>query len=47
MGIGRLIAMAMQDENDAPAVVRAAQAFVDSEGLLHQGRRITDPPNNW
>jgi malic enzyme len=43
VGIGRLVAMAMQEETDYPAAVHAAQAFVDSEGLLHRGRRITDP----
>lgn len=43
VGIGSLTALAMRDQTDDPAVIRAAQVFVDSEGLLHRGRRIADP----
>jgi malic enzyme len=43
VGIGTLAALAMRDETDDEATIHAAQAFVDSEGLLYQGRRIADP----
>ncbi|MHB1037736.1 MAG: NAD-dependent malic enzyme [Pirellulales bacterium] len=43
VGIGTLTAMAIREEVEDPAVLDAAQVFVDSQGLLHQGRRITDP----
>jgi malic enzyme len=43
VGIGSLTALAMREETDDPAKVRAAQVFVDSVGLLHRGRRIADP----
>ena len=36
VGIGSLMALAMREETGDPAVVHAAQVFVDSEGLLHQ-----------
>ena len=43
VGIGTLTAEAMREETADPAIVHAAQAFVDSEGLLYRGRRIADP----
>ena len=43
VGIGRLVAMAMREEIDDQAKLHAAQVFVDTRGLLHQGSRITDP----
>jgi malic enzyme len=43
VGIGGLTATAMREEADDPAIVHAAQVFVDSEGLLHRGRPIADP----
>jgi malic enzyme len=41
-GIGRLIAKAMKLETDDASRVRRAQVFVDSQGLLHEGRPISD-----
>jgi malic enzyme len=43
VGIGTLAALAMREETDDEATIHAAQVFVDSEGLLYQGRRIADP----
>ncbi len=43
VGIGRLVAMAMREECDDPAKIHAAQVFVDTRGLLHQGGQIADP----
>ncbi len=43
VGIGRLVAMAMREESDDQAKIHAAQVFVDSQGLLHQGSQIADP----
>lgn len=43
VGIGRLVAMAMREESADQAKIHAAQVFVDTHGLLHQGGRITDP----
>jgi malic enzyme len=43
VGIGRLVASAMRQERRDEGEVRASQVFVDSDGLLHQGRRIADP----
>ncbi len=43
VGIGRLVAMAMREESDDQAKIHAAQVFVDTHGLLHQGSQITDP----
>ena len=43
VGIGSLTAKAMREESGDAAQVHAAQVFVDSEGLLHRGRRIGDP----
>lgn len=43
VGIGRLVAMAMREESDDEAKIHAAQVFVDTRGLLHQGGRIADP----
>lgn len=37
VGIGRLIAMAMREETDAEDDIRAAQVFVDTHGLVHEG----------
>jgi malic enzyme len=42
VGIGRLIAAAMMEETGDESRTRAAQAFVDSQGLLYEGRTITD-----
>jgi malic enzyme len=41
-GIGCLIAKAMEAETRDKSQVRAAQVFVDSQGLLYEGRTITD-----
>ena len=41
VGIGRLVAMAMQEEMNA-AQIRAAQIFCDSHGLVYEGRAISD-----
>lgn len=41
-GIGRLIATAMTEESGDEACTRAAQVFVDSHGLLYEGRPIAD-----
>ncbi len=43
VGIGRLVAMAMQEESDDQAKIHAAQVFVDTHGLLRQGSPIADP----
>ena len=43
VGIGRLVAMAMREESGDQAKIHAAQVFVDTHGLLHQGGRIADP----
>jgi malic enzyme len=43
VGIGRLVAMAMREECNDQAKIHAAQVFVDSQGLLHQGAPINDP----
>ncbi len=43
VGIGRLVAMAMHEETDDQAKVHAAQVFVDTRGLMHQGSQIADP----
>lgn len=43
VGIGRLVAMAMGEESNDAARIHAAQVFVDSHGLLHQGAPISDP----
>ena len=43
VGIGSLTAKAMREESGDRGHVHAAQVFVDSEGLLHRGRRIADP----
>ena len=42
-GIGRLMSKAMEAEMSDLSRVRAAQVFVDSQGLLYEGRIITDP----
>jgi malic enzyme len=41
-GIGRLMSKAMEAEKNDLSRVRAAQVFVDSQGLLYEGRTITD-----
>jgi malic enzyme len=41
-GIGRLIATAMTEESGDERCTRAAQVFVDSHGLLYEGRAIAD-----
>ncbi len=43
VGIGSLMAMAMREEINDSSVIRAAQVFVDTGGLLHRRRRIDDP----
>jgi malic enzyme len=43
VGIGRLVAAAMRGETDDEDVVHAAQVFLDSRGLVYQGRMIKDP----
>jgi malic enzyme len=42
IGIGRLVALAMRAEGTPEATIHRAQAFVDSGGLVHQGRPIAD-----
>lgn len=42
VGIGRLIRTAMKNEGAELATIRAAQAFTDSEGLIHEARSIRD-----
>lgn len=42
VGIGRLVASAMRDETDDADQIHAAQAFVDSRGLVFEDRLITD-----
>jgi malic enzyme len=41
-GIGHLLADAMNEESGDTARTRSAQVFVDSRGLLHEGRTITE-----
>jgi malic enzyme len=42
-GIGRLVRTAMQEEGADDETIRRAFAFLDRQGLLHEGRRIADP----
>ena len=42
-GIGRLLRSAMGEDGIPPEVIRRAQVFTDSQGLVHQGRELTDP----
>jgi malic enzyme len=42
VGIGRLIAAAINEDVHDPAIVEQAQVFFDSQGLLYQGRPIAD-----
>jgi malic enzyme len=43
VGIGRLVADAMREQTDDEAHLHAAQVFLDSRGLVYQGRLIKDP----
>ncbi|MHC4220172.1 MAG: NAD-dependent malic enzyme [Planctomycetota bacterium] len=42
VGIGRLVRTAMREEGADEAVVRRAQVYLDSRGLIHHGARISD-----
>jgi malic enzyme len=42
VGIGRLMARAMSEETRDESRIRAAQVFLDSKGLVHEGRPIDD-----
>jgi malic enzyme len=42
VGIGRLVRTAMQEEGGDPQKIHEAQVFLDSRGLLFQGRMIKD-----
>jgi malic enzyme len=42
VGIGRLVATAMKQEELSNRRMRGVQAFVDSQGLVHEGRAIND-----
>jgi malic enzyme len=42
IGIGRLIARAMSDAGMDESSIRRAQVYVDSKGLLHEGRAVDD-----
>jgi malic enzyme len=42
VGIGRLTATALNEETGDPAHARAAQCYLDSQGLLHEGRAIAE-----
>lgn len=43
VGIARLVRAAMREEGIDEATVRRAQVFVDSRGLIYEGRMIRDP----
>ncbi|UCE62093.1 MAG: NAD-dependent malic enzyme [Phycisphaerales bacterium] len=42
VGIGRLVATAMREEGMSPQEIHEAQVFLDSRGLLYEGRMIKD-----
>ncbi len=42
VGIGRLVRTAMGEECDDPQRVHAAQIYLDSRGLLYEGRMVVD-----
>jgi len=42
VGIARLVQAAMKEEGVDPGVIRRAQVFLDSRGLLYEGRQIKD-----
>ncbi|MGB2986033.1 MAG: NAD-dependent malic enzyme [Phycisphaerae bacterium] len=42
VGIGRLVRTAMKQEGGDPQAVHEAQVFLDTQGLLHEGRIIED-----
>jgi malic enzyme len=43
VGIGRLVRTAMEREGADTEKIRQAQAFIDSRGLIYEGRVIADP----
>lgn len=42
VGIGRLIRTAMEEEGLDPQTISHAQVFLDSRGLIHEGRMVRD-----
>lgn len=43
IGIGRLLRAAMRVERVPESTILAAQLFLDSDGVIHQGRAVLDP----
>lgn len=43
VGIGRLVRTAMEEDGLPPEVIRRAQVFTDSKGVVYEGQEITDP----